>query len=211
MSELGSSNMLRCFERSFPLPGRQIQLEGLRFLFVVGLIICMVSGCSSNTSKHEFEFFGLSRGFSLEIPRNWNATYDERSNSVTLLGESGMFHSDSASILIQPGTTAPTSSSLIEHLEAGIEITGVRFDLNPVTIIEEPTIIENEKYEMAMAIVSVPFRQNPEDGFQILEMRAVRCPNTFVMMYIYKRNNERLNTEAEAIADSIELNCLIEP
>lgn len=210
MFEPGIRNMLHCI-KTFPLTGCQIHLERIRFLFVVGLTIFLISGCSSKIYKHEFDFLGLSSGFSVEIPHNWKATFDERSNSVTLLGKSGMFQSDSASILIQPGTTVSTSSSLIEHLEAGIEITGIRFDLYPVNIIENPAIIENEKYEMAMAIVSVPFRQNSENGFQLLEMRAVRCTNTFVMMYIYKRNNERLNVEAEAIADSIELNCLIEP
>ncbi len=83
--------------------------------------------------------------------------------------------------------------------------------------------MENEDYEVATATILIPTMSLPEDSslnqvgvqdpdiFQTVDMRAIKCPNNFAMVYLYKGNSEQLNTEAEEIVDSIELTCAAEP
>lgn len=130
---------------------------------------------------------------------------------------------DSVRIVIQPFTTLPESSFLSEHLEAAIDRIGTSYNLDSVTIIQEPTIIEGEVYEMATATILIPTIPIAEDStanqvglqgpdvFQTVDMRTIRCPGNFAFVYVYKGNSEQLNAEAEAIVDSIQLTCAAEP
>lgn len=117
---------------------------------------------------------------------------------------------DSVHIVIEPFTRLPTSSLLSEHLESGIDITGMRFNLDSVTVIQEPTIIESKEYEIATATILIPedsagiqVGDQEPDMVQTVELLVIRCPNNFAMIYIYKGNSEQLNAEAEAIVDQL--------
>lgn len=210
--------MFRYLRKTLSFLSWQAQWYRLGFLFAMLSVIYLVSGCSSTSSKQSFEDFGLSGGLSLEKPSNWRAKFDDRTGTIALKAEKGILRKDSVHIVIEPSTNLPTSSLLSEHLESGIDITGMRFNLDSVTVIEEPTTIKNEEYEMATATILIPEDstgnqvgdQNP-DVFQTVELRVIRCHDNFAMVYIYKGNSEQLNAEAEDIVDSIELTCSTKP
>ena len=215
--------MFHYFKKIFLFPNGQTQWYRLGFLLALLSVICMVSGCGSTSSKQSFEDFGSSGGLSLEKPRNWQAEFDERTETIMLKAEKGILRKDSVRIVIQPFTTLPESSLLSEHLEAATDIIGTSYNLDSVTIIQEPTIIEGEVYEMATATILIPTMPLPEDStanqvgvqepdvFQTVDMRTIRCPSNFAIIYVYKGNSQQLNAEAEAIVDSIQLICVAEP
>jgi len=215
--------MFRYLKKRFLFPNRQAQWYRSGFLLALLSVIYMVSGCSSTSVKQSFDDFGSSGGLSLEKPRNWQAEFDERTETIMLEAEKGILRKDSVRIVIQPFTTLPESSLLSEHLEAAIDRIGTSYNLDSVTIIQEPTIIEGEVYEMATATILIPTIPIPEDStanqvglqgpdvFQTVDMRTIRCPGNFALVYVYKGNSEQLNAEAEAIVDSIQLTCAAEP
>lgn len=215
--------MLRYLKKVLPFLNWQTQWYRLGFLFAMLSVIYVISGCGPTSSKQSFEDFGLSGGLSLEKPSNWQAEFDDRTETIVLKAEKGILRKDSVLVVIQPFTTLPTSSLLSEQVETGIDRIGTRYNLDSVTVIQEPTIIEREEYEMVTATILIPTMSIPEnstanqvgvqepDIFQTVELRVIRCPNNFAMVYIYKGNSEQLNAEAEDIVDSIDLTCSTEP
>lgn len=218
-----SNDMFRHFETISSFPGGRAQWYRLTFFVALLSIIQMVSGCSSMTSEQSYEDFGSSGGLRLEKPRNWHAEFDERTETIVLKAERGILRKDSIRIVIQPFTTLPESSLLSEHLEAAIELTGVRENSDSVTVVQEPTIVEDEAHSMATATILIPTMSIPKDStedqvgvqaldrFQTVTMRAIRCPGNFAVIYVYEGNSDQLNAEAEAIVESIQLTCTTEP
>lgn len=183
----------------------------------------LISGCRASRSEDSFDEFGSSGGISLERPNNWQAEFDDRNDTLTLKAEKGISGQDSTQIIIQPYTRLPNTSPLLEQLQSATDITGVRYNLDTITVIQEPATLENEVYEIATAKLLIPAEPLPSDPtamqsstrepyeYRELELRVIRCTNNFAMVYIYKGNSEQLNVEAVEIVDSIDLNCSAKP
>ncbi|HIE56493.1 MAG TPA: hypothetical protein EYP90_15215 [Chromatiaceae bacterium] len=213
--------MFRYLKKVFSFLNRQAQWYRLGFLFAMLSVIYLVSGCSPTSSKQLYE--NSEFGISLEKPENWSVEFYERNRSIVLESETGIWNKDSVLIAIKGIAISPLPYVSEQELEVNIDRIRTLYNLDSVTIIQEPTIIESEKYEMATATILIPTMSIPEDStgnqvgmqapdiFQTVELRAIRCPNNFAMVYIYKGNSEQLNAEAESIVDSIELTCSTEP
>lgn len=206
-------------------------LEGvLKKIFVkIGITFFLVSlfiiGCQSQLVEQKFEDFGSSGGLSLKRPSNWQAEYHERNGSIVLKAEKGILNKDSVVIVIQPYVFSSNQLNVPEEeVKANINRLKIHFYGDSMTIIQKPARLENEDYEIATAIISIPISSSSEDSaeddsisyegdsqvldnFRTVDLRAVQCANNFAMVYIYKGNNDQLNAEADDIVESIRLTC----
>lgn len=194
----------------------------LGVLFILLSVTCFITGCSSTTSKQPYE--NSEFGITLEKPGNWDLEFYERSGTIVLEAESGFWNKDSTRIEIYGYACVSTSNNPITLLEANIDRIQILYDLESVTIVQQPTIVESGKYEVAKTIILIPTTSLPEDSarnqvgvqdsniYQIIEMFAIRdSNNNSILVDIYKGNNEELNAEAEDIVSSIDLNCTANP
>ncbi len=213
--------MFRHLKKNFLFHDKKPQWYRLGVLFALLSVTFLVSGCSSTTSKEIYE--NSEFGISLEKPSNWSLQSDERSRSIVLEAETGIWNKDSILIVIQGIAVSPLPYDSKQELEANIDRLRMVYNLDSVTVIQESAIVEDEVYEMATATILIPTMSIPEDStanqvgvqdpdmFQTVDMRTIRCPDNFALIYIYKGNSEQLNAEAEAIVDSIQLTCAADP
>lgn len=199
----------------------QSQWYQLGFLLALLSVTQIVLGCSSTTSKelHKNSEFGIS----LEKPSNWSLEFHERNRSIVLETKKGIWNKDSVLIVIQGIAVSPLPYDSKQEIEVNIDRIRTLYDLDSVTTIQEPTIIEDEAYEMAIATILIPTMSIPKDStanqlgvqepdvFQIVNIGAIRCPSNFAIIYVYQGNSKQLNAEAKAIVDSIQLTCAAEP
>ncbi len=186
-------------------------------LFLMLLIVSIISGCNSRSSKQTYE--NPEFGISFERPKNWSVEYDERTRSIALKAEVGMWKKEMARIDIMGVAISPSPYVSEQELKANIDRIRILYNLDSVNIVQEPTIIENEDYEIATATILIATTSLPKDSplnqfgvqepgtFQRIDMWTIKCTDNFALVYVYKGSNEQLNTEAEAIVDSIELVC----
>ena len=213
--------MFRYLRRLYTYSVCQAKQYPVGFMVVIALIILMTLGCNTAPSKQRYE--NSEFGISLEKPRNWNVKYDERSRSIVLKAEKGIWHKDSALTAIKGVAISPLPCVSEQELEMNIDRIGTLYSLETITLIQEPTVIESGEYEVGIATVSIPTMSILEDStanqinvqapdiFQTIELRTIKCPDNFAMVYTYKGNSKELNTEAETIVDSIKLTCSAEP
>lgn len=213
--------MFHHLKKIFPFPDGQSQWYRFGFLFALLSVTYIVSGCSSTTTQELYK--NSEFGISLEKPGNWNLEFYERNRSIVLEAETGIWNKDSVLIVIQGIAVSPLPYDSKQELEANIDRIRTLYNLKSVTVIQEPTIIEDEAYKMATATFLIPTMSIPEDStanqvgvqdpdmFQTVDMRTIRCPGNFALIYVYKGNSQQLNAEAEAIVDSIQLTCAAEP
>lgn len=210
--------MLRHLKKIFPFPNRQARWYRLGFLFALLLgTYLVVPGCRSTISQVLYE--NSEYGISLEKPGNWKLEFYERNRSIVLQAETGIWNKDSVLIVIQGIAISSLPYDSKQELEANIDRIRTLYNLESVTVIQEPTIMEGEEREMATATILIPTMSIPEDStanqvgvqdpavFQTIDMRTIRCPGNFALIYVYKGNSEQLNAEAETIVDSIRLTC----
>ncbi|HIP70569.1 MAG TPA: DNRLRE domain-containing protein, partial [Anaerolineae bacterium] len=204
-------DMFRYLRKTLSLLSRQAQWHQLGFLFAMLSVIYLVVGCSSTSSKQLYENFEF--GITLEKPRNWSVEFYERNGSIVLEAENGFWNKETARIEIYGYACVPSLLNDSESaLESNIDRMHTLYNLDSVTIVQEPTIIEKKEYEMAAATILVPTMSLPEDStknqigdrgpdiFQIIDMFAIRnSNNNSIMVYIYKGNSEKLNAEAQDI------------
>ena len=208
-------------KKILPFPDGQAQWYRLSYFFALLSVIFIVSSCSTTTSKELYE--NSEFGISLETSGNWSLEFNERNRSIVLEAETGIWDKDSILIVIRGIAISSLPYDSKQELEANIDRIRILYDLDPVTVIQEPTIIEDEAYEMATATILIPTMSIPEDSTanqvgvqdpdisQTVNMRTIRCPGNFAIVYVYKGNSEQLNAEAKAIVDSIQLTCATEP
>lgn len=188
------------------------------------LIIYLISGCASRSSWQQYE----SREFGIELkkPTNWDVTVYERSGTIVLETEERIRNDGSARIEIHGNACIPVSpwfENSYEQIELNIDRIGILYDLDSVSIIQEPTKIEEGENEIIKAIISIPtmaFQQSDDRNqtgiqetnlSQIIEMFAIRNKDYFTIAYIYLGSSEELNAEAEEIVNSIQLICSTGP
>ena len=197
----------------------------LSWPIIMFLVAHLASGCVSPPPKQldETSKFGIS----LEKPKNWSLETNERNGSIVLEVKNEGVNTDSARIEIVGNACVPTPSwfkGLDEEIELNIDRIGNLYNLDSVTRLQEPIVVETGNYEVAKAIIAIPTismlgdpvrnkvgGQDP-NVLQTIELFAIKNSNTnFVMAYIYKGNSEEFNAEAEKIVDSIQLTCSVEP
>ncbi|MEZ4713491.1 MAG: hypothetical protein R3A44_40260 [Caldilineaceae bacterium] len=191
---------------------RKIGLRVAMFLLVV-----LLAGCTPEPSIQHYE--NAEFGVVLEKPRNWTIKYHERNRSLEINFDGGISNRGKALIIIRGIALAPSSYMPIQELELTIANIGDLFNVQTVTINQEPVVIEKGGHEVGIAKISVPTMSIPESStanqmgirdpnvFQQIELLTMQCPNNFAMAYLYLGNNEQINAEAEAIVNSIELSC----
>lgn len=201
----------------------QTQQYRLVFLFALFLISFIESGCSLTSSKQRYE--NPEFGISLDKPTSWRTEFDERNGSIVLEAEEGIWNKNSASVEIYGYACDLTNSTLLnidkELLEADIKRLRILYDLDSVTILKEPTVIENKEYIIGITTIQIPTEVLAKDSprnqvgqgidiFQTIDVLAIKDRNNSaaVMAYIYKGLSEELNTEAQDIVDSIKFICL---
>ncbi|HKZ55599.1 MAG TPA: hypothetical protein VJ123_08985 [Anaerolineales bacterium] len=208
--------------KSHLVPRREASRYRLKLLITLLLIAYSVSACSSRSSKQLYE--NPHTGVSLEKPGNWDLAYFERSGTIVLEAESGIRNRGSARIEVIGGACHDTMFATPEEdIEAEIGRVRILYDLDSVTVVQEPTRVETGGYEVTRAIIAIPTLSLPEDAvenevgvrgpdvFQTIELLAIRDSNrNFIMAYVYRGNNDELNAEAEEIVGSIRTFCSTE-
>jgi len=183
------------------------------------LAVIVVCGCDAKTNVQLYE--NPEFGISLEKPESWSHNFYERSGSIVLEAKSGPRNGNSARIEIFGYACVPQQfDDPREELEANIERIGILYNLDSVSVTQEPEVRSIEDYEVAEATIMVPTISLPEDSvinqlgnrksgvFQIIDMLAIRDPSrNSVMVYVYRGNSEELNAEADAIVESIRFIC----
>jgi hypothetical protein len=194
---------------------RQIHWHILVILMMAISIVCTFSRCTSTSSPQTYEDSQL--GLSLEYPKNWNLQTSERLDNLIVLQSTGEpFAKDSARIELLVSPPNSSSFNLEEGLENRIKTKARLYDLESVTIIQLPTRVENQDYEIAVATIAIPTMSIPENShrnqmglrdlntIQMVDMYVIRNnDNRYVEINIYRSESEELNTQAEAIVNSI--------
>jgi len=210
-------------KKTFVFPDWNSSWHQLNFLITMLLVIHLASGCSSTSSKRLYE--NPESGISLEKPGNWDLAFYERSGTIVLEPENGIANQGSARIEIYGNACVDTTfNTPEEYIEANIDRIRILYDLDSVTIVQEPIQVEIGDYKVTKAIITIPTMSLPEDSVenqvgdrgpnisQTVEMFAIgNGDRNSIMVQLYKGNSEELNAEAEEIVDSIQLNCSPEP
>jgi hypothetical protein len=194
------------------------------FPTVLLLLVYIMGGCNATSSMESYE--NTEAGISLEKPENWELSYIERNGMIVLTTENGIWNRDSVRIEIQgPAclSVPANSSSPDEELERNIDRIRKLYNLESVTVVQEPTKSKTGDYEVTKSIIMIPSMALPQDSsrnqvgergpdiFQIIDISAITHKGYTVMTYIYKGNSETLNTQAQTIIDSIQFTCVAEP
>ncbi len=198
-------------------------LKPISFIISTIIFVLLVSGCDSKSTE---QFWGSPGfGITLEKPRNWKIDSYERNGSVWLSAEKGILAKESAYIKIWVGGVSPNPpneiNSAMDQLSFDFEMMHLYYDidLEDILVLQEPTELKNETYDIAVSTIQIPTLSMPEnslvnqigiqapDVFQIVELRAIRCSSTSASVYAFKSSNEKLNDEATDIVESIDLIC----
>jgi len=193
----------------------------IRYPLLTLFILFMILGCNSVSEGKVYT--NSQFGIRLEKPENWDLVFVERNGSIVMKAENET--KDSARIEIYGFACVPSLFvNSEEALKSELGRTHAAYDLESVTIIQEPRSEQINGYEIATAIISLPTMTLPEDSvinqvgqqdpdiFQMIEMFAIRDQeNHSIMVYVYQGHNEKLNTEAEEIINSIEFTCSTDP
>lgn len=192
----------------------------VRYPLLILFITFMILGCDSVSEDKVYT--NSQFGIRLEKSENWNLEYIERNGSIVIKAENES--EDSARIEIYGFACVPSLfKNSEEALKSELERTHAAYDLESVTIIQEPRSEQINGFEIATAVISLPTMSLPEDSvinqvgqqdpdvFQMIQMFAIRDQeNNSILVYVYQGRSEKLNTEAEGIIDSIEFTCSTE-
>jgi hypothetical protein len=160
-------------------------------------------------------------GIKLERPENWSVDYYERNGSIVLTTENRFPNKGSASVdIFGSACNSTLFNPPDEALEYNIDRIRGLYDLDSITIIQEPMIFGTIDKEIVNATIQIPTTSIPKDSpgnqvgerspevFQIIDIFAIKYSNDdLIMAYIYKGNSEQLNAQAEGIVDSIQSTC----
>jgi hypothetical protein len=185
------------------------------------LVILIAVGCTASISKQPYE--NLEIGLMLEKPSNWDLAYSERNGVIYLEAKKGVLKKDVIRIQIHGGSclsnlqepTTPYNTPK-EEIEWNIRRMKMLYNLESITIIQEPMADHVGSNEVTKAVIELPAAVLEEgssgnrgsDASQIVNMFQINDGDKrSVMAYVFQSNNEELNTQAEEIIDSIQFKC----
>ena len=192
-------------------------MQKIAILLAVILVTLLLTGCHSTISKKQFcEDPQLEIAF--EYSDRWKLETGERlENLVVLESKGGLLERGSARIEILVGFPVSRSIDLQEGLDDRISNKARLYELDSITVIQSPTVVEEERYQIAMATISIPTTSMPAgsprnqmggrdtNSSQIIDMYTIRNDdNNFLEVTIYQGNSQELNAEAEEIVNSID-------
>jgi len=208
--------MLNDVRKRISISNRQIRLQIIVVLLAIISVALALSGCRSNTASKQL-YKNPQLGLSLEYPDNWELETGERLNNLIVLeSKQGLFERDSARIEILVGWPISSTIGLEEGLEKRINNKGRLHNLDSVTIVQSPSIVDSEEHRIAKATISIPTMSIPANSHrnqmghrdpnlsQIIDMYTMRNDNkSFLEITVYRGNSKELNAEAEEIVNSI--------
>ncbi|MCA9943468.1 MAG: hypothetical protein H6656_20225 [Ardenticatenaceae bacterium] len=191
----------------------------IRYSLLMTLLLMLFASWGCSSASEDTVYTNPDFGIRLEKPENWSLVFTERNGSIVLETENE--EKESARIGIYGFACVPSQYENSKNvLEAELERSNAAYDLESVTIIQEPIQEQINGYQVATAIISLPtialqenssinqFGLQDPDVDQIIEMIAIRDnENNSIIVYAYQGRSDKLNTEAEKIIDSIELTC----
>lgn len=193
---------------------------------ILGISVFFIPACSEQTTHHSY--FNPETGILLERPGNWDVVFYERNWMIILETKRGILNNNSARIEILGGSCPTTPADLTynplllsEILEDDTKRIGQLYDQQDVQIVQEPTIVENRKYNVLKVVIQIPTTSmddpiriqvgEPEsDRFQkivIYEIQDRKFQNNTIEASIYEGNSSELNNQAQEIVNSIQRVC----
>jgi hypothetical protein len=181
-----------------------------------------LNGCNQASSNHLYENHIL--GISLEKPANWSVEYRERNGLLVLEAESGFWHRNTTRIEILGNACSSNSwfNRPREELVANLERIRSLYNLESITIIQEPISIDNGDFDIIRVIIAVPTSAMLKDtsriqvkdrepgALQTIDLYAITNEGITFFAYIYEGDDNELNEQARIIIDSIQLICTSE-
>jgi hypothetical protein len=188
------------------------------------LLVYITTGCNATSSKQFYE--NTETGISLERPGNWELAYVERNGMIVLASENGIWDKDSVRIEIHGPACVSVSTDFknpYEEVEWNIDRIRKLYNLDSITVVQEPTTDKVGDYEITKSIIMIPSTALPEDSsrnqvgvrdpeiFQTIDIIAITNGGNTIMTYIYEGNSDVLNAQAQEIITSIQITCSNEP
>jgi hypothetical protein len=192
----------------------------LYFPIILLWLVYIATGCNATSSKQPYR--NTEVGISLDKPENWELAYIERNGMIVLATESGIWNKDSVRIEIHGPAclSVPTNfKSPDEEVEWNIDRIRKLYNLDSVTVVQEPIKVKTGDYEVTKSIIMIPSMALPEDSsrnqvgdrgpdiFQTIDIVALTDGDNTLMTYIYEGNSDALNAQAQEIIDSIQIIC----
>lgn len=155
----------------------------------------------------------------LEYFGNWGIELFERNGLIVLEANEGFFYKNSARVEVMnylcliEDRTGPD-----EIVRSDIERIRSLYQLETMTIIQEPNEAQIAENEIVRAVIEIPttamkasarnqMGHASPDINQRVEIIAMTSNRSTQMAYIYYGNNEHLNNQAREIAENIHFNC----
>lgn len=211
--------MLGCLQKTIC-----ILYGGTRLLIRLGSLVVVLgmfflSGCRNTAPPIQTYANGTLGGVRVEYPGNWELQPDERLDNVIVLeSKRGIFEKGSARVeIIWGGQITTTTINLEDSLVKDIDRIRTLYSLDSVTIVQSANTSQMEGFQVATVTISIPTIAIPKDShrnqmerrehgvLQIIEIYYIRneVGDRSVSAYIYKGDDEELNTQAEDIVNSI--------
>lgn len=193
---------------------------------ILGFSVFFISACSEQTTYQSY--FNPETGILLERPGNWDVVFYERNWMIILETKRDILSKNSARIEILGGSCPSTPADLTysplllsEILEDDIKRIGQLYNQQVVQIVQEPTIVENRKYNVLKVVIQIPTTSmddpiriqvgEPEPGkfqkIRIYEIQDRKFHNNTIEASIYEGNSTELNNQAQKIVNSIQRVC----
>lgn len=189
-----------------------------RVILLVLLLSPMLANCSSpELEKYE----NPESGIRLEKPSNWEISYTERNATTYLRAEQGIWNKDATSILIF-GAPCPWNNEDIRdtttEIERHIDRIQLFFDPGSITVIQDPYIYQVGEYEFTRASIEISASafEDTSDSNEINNQESHETRDLYLVfndegaaVYIEVRKGKSidLNTQADAIVESIQFFC----
>jgi hypothetical protein len=139
------------------LPNWKHSWYRLKILLTLLLVVYLLSGCNSTPSKQIYE--NSEFGIRLEKPGNWSLNFYERAGRIALKAEDGMPNKGMAYIEIYGNAClrlGPDSLGPEDVIKSHILRIQHLYDLDSVTIVQEPAKVETGELEVTKAIIAIP-------------------------------------------------------
>ena len=153
--------VVRCTE-NYPFSER----KGFLFKFSIVLIFTFIlqSACSPKQVTQLYE--NSEYGVKLEKPNNWMLEFIERNGSIILVPQRRIWEKNSTMIEIFSVICNDNQDLImdsVEILEKDIDRISKLYDLESVTVVQEPKKVKIGDDEDTTAVIAIPTTSMPED------------------------------------------------
>jgi hypothetical protein len=199
-------------------------MKKLYLLFTLIVLLIFSGSCVFNSPKKNLGSpkqiyespFGERK---VEKPENWNLFFSERNGKIYLNPEPSIWGETFTSVTISNAACNVSESDFKtpkNRLDENIERLRNLYELETISIIQQPISTESDGYEILNAIVAIPtmafiegaVEHRDPDLQQEIDIYVISDSNqNSVMVYIRPGNNEEVNKQAYSIIKSVRLFC----